>query len=175
MKLISSLVLVVAGVTAIAQDPGMMMAPPKEVKQLSWMLGTWTGTNTSNMSGTPEKAACTVKTEWSCGGRFLKTTFSTKMMGSKFEGVQMTTFNPESKEWTTIWFDSMTPQDMHSKGTIKGNTITFISDPMPMPDGSSGVFRSQWTKMSNTHMTFRLDMKQGEEWSKLISGSYRKK
>ncbi|MGI8924286.1 MAG: DUF1579 family protein [Fimbriimonadales bacterium] len=179
MKFAVMTVLILAGLTASAQHEMMDMKPPPEMKKVEWMVGEWTTSFKMYPPGEgmePMSSTGTSSTKMALGGRYLHTmaTFSMGDMGS-FEGMQMLSYDPDAKKWKATWFDSMSSAGMEMTGDLVGHTMTLISKPTPMHGMGDQTFRATATKVSDREMSFLLEMKDGDKWTKMIEGTYTKK
>lgn len=157
---------------------GMMMGVPAEMKQLDFMEGTWSGSMKMSMGeGEPQAATLDVVYEKTLGGMYVKGmhTFNLPNMPA-MTGMLMMTYNPKSKAWMSWWFDSAAPEAMEMKGEMKGNAWVFLSKPTEMEGMGVMTTRATYTKVSDSHMKMKLEMKPEKgDWMTFIDADYTKK
>ncbi|MGE5457610.1 MAG: DUF1579 domain-containing protein [Methanococcaceae archaeon] len=77
------------------------------------------------------------KQEMILGGRYLKSTHTSTMMGMAYEGLMLQGFDNKTKEFTSIWMDNFGTGTMVSKGkydqnnktlTLNGTAVDPLSD-----------------------------------------------
>lgn len=178
MKLLLSLVVLMTATVCLAQEGMMDMRPPAELKNLEFMLGEWTcELKTYGMGGGGDSTAkATIKTTKTLGDRFYKTEFVTDFEGmGRFEGLQLLSFDPEKKQYRCYWFDGMSSDVLDMSGTMTGGKLVLTSKPTPMPGMGEITFRATYERKPNSEIYFLLEMKQGNEWSKALEGTYKKK
>lgn len=117
---------------AEASTPGEMH------KALAQRVGTWDMKYEMMDPMDPAKTITstgTVTTKAIFGGRFVQSEAKGEMMGMPFEGMEITGYNNTSKQFETVWLDSMGTMIVHSTGThdaaTKTTTMTgTMDDPM---------------------------------------------
>lgn len=171
IKMMVSVLCVMAFGAATAQMPEM--GPPAELKKLDWMIGEWTGSVNWTMEGMEGEMTHNLKHEWE--GQFMKMTATGEMMGMTFTEVSYLAWDAKEKKLVSWTFTSFAPLPRIEKGTITGNTIVFISDPWDVPGGGPTVSRATLIKKSDSEMTLLLEFKEGDSWSKVGDGVYKKK
>jgi hypothetical protein len=151
--------------------------PPKELKLLGWMKGTWDADlkmyEGGKMIGEAKGPVATVD---ALGGMYLQTDFETDMGGMIMKGLQLTSYDSNSKEYMAFWFDSMAPGLLEMRGKLKGQTLIMTSKMTSFP-GMPGkmAFRSTSSMKSATKMVFRLEMNTGKGWGKMLEGTFTRK
>lgn len=154
------------------QDP-MMPAPPKELKALSWMLGDHTSDlmmyEPGKAEGSPSPG--TVKSAMTMGDMYIESHFTADMGGMPMTGRQLTTFDPAKGEYVAYWFDSMAPGVLELRGKLKGQVLTLVSKPRPIP-GMPGKhsFRATYGAKGIGKYLFRLEMNSGRGFTKMMEG-----
>ncbi|MGK9475709.1 DUF1579 domain-containing protein [Melioribacter sp. OK-6-Me] len=115
-KLISflSIIVFLSGVSYGQDDPAAMeawmkyMTPGPMHEMLSSMAGDWKTVMTMKGQGGQEmKSEGTAKFEMIMGGRYLKSTFHSDMMGMAMEGIGIDAYDNAKKEFISIWIDNM--------------------------------------------------------------------
>jgi hypothetical protein len=175
--LLLSLVSVCAGAqTPDAQPPDM--TPPKELGEFSWLLGEWEADMKAYQPGSTEAIGGrgTMVVTMALGGRYIRAehTFELPGMG-QMTGLDLTTYDPATKQWHTHWFDSLSPSPMHFVGTRERDTTVAICKDYGIHGMPKADFRATYTKLSAVKTTFLLEMKMGDAWSKLLEVTYTKK
>ena len=123
------------GAALFAQDAGMppMPKPAPEHATLKEHVGVWNAA--FKMQGplvVEDKATMTYRM---LGDFWLVGDYEGHYMGGPFHGHEMSTFNPETKEFVTYWVDSTNPNITEMKGTWDAATKTMTQkstqvDPM---------------------------------------------
>ena len=171
-------VIALAAMIAPAQQDPMMGAPPKELKSLSFMVGTFDcdfqmwepgSTQSSPMKGT-------ITTAESLNGMWIESRHESEMMGMPMKGLQMTSYDAAKKQYMAYWFDSMAPGALEMWGTLKGQTLTLVSKPVEVP-GMPGKmsFRATTSMKGVGKVLFRLETNMGQGWSKMMEGMMTRK
>lgn len=178
MKLLTTLgAMLVLLTTAFAQEGMMDMSPPKEMSQLSFLVGKWKADLDFYFAGPePMKGTGTVETKLDLDGRFYRGDHKYSPPGMPaMSGLQLMTFDPASKKWTGWWFDGTTPYELEMTGELKGNVLTMVSKPSSMPGSDQKmVIKLIYEKVGDTKVKFDLMMQQGDQWAPLIKGTYTK-
>jgi hypothetical protein len=92
--------LVAVGSLALAAEPDAKSERfPKELEQLSWMVGDWAGDD--------DKAKVKIHCEWVKNNHFLQSTISAYTLGGlEFQGIQVIGWDPEAGQIRSWLFDS---------------------------------------------------------------------
>ncbi len=118
---------------ASVQDHDAMMEKWKEFatpnenhKVLDILVGNWEQTVKWWMSpdAKPESSTGTSEIKWIMGGRFIESTVEGTSMGQPFEGMGLTGYNNEKKQYQSIWIDNMGTGIMTGSGNYDPNTKT---------------------------------------------------
>lgn len=185
-QLLSSLALVLSIAATKVDEPtpdmmAEMMKPPKEMGQVSWLLGKWDGDMEFSFGGPPTKGTGTIEFKMTMKGRYMEGThtYTEKTIGYQ-EGASLMTFDPEKKKWRAHWFDSTTAEIMEVKGDLTGNKISLESGPMDQPMmGGAFRYRNSYEK-SGKGFVMMLDMVQTKDgkdvgaWVNIIKGTFTK-
>jgi hypothetical protein len=162
--------LAVAGATAaFSQEPPTISA---ELKALEWQIGTWEGTVKWSMPGMEGDSKMTMKSEWE--GLFMKQTSTTEMQGMKMLEVGYLGYDPDKKKYSFHTFTSFAPTPRIEWGTVEGTKAVFVSDPWNVM-GQVTSSRATVVKKGDSEMAFTLEFKQGNSWSKVAEGTFKKK
>lgn len=160
---------VAAAAAAFSQEPPSLSP---ELKALEWQLGTWEGTVKWSMPGMEGDSKMTMKCEWE--GLFMKQSSTTEFQGMKMLEVGYVGFDPEKKKYSFHTFTSFAPTPRVEWGTVTGDKVEFVSEPWNVM-GQSTTSRSTVTKKSASEIAFVLEFKQGDSWSKVAEGTFKKK
>ena len=166
------------GSMAIAQEPQMPdMKPPKELEKLHAMLGTWKGKEKHYDPSTPQpmEAESTIVAKLVLGGHFIQCDYSTTMPGmGSLTGMEMVSYDPQSKKYQMMWFDSMSNVGMRGESSSTGPEFVFISDEVDMPGMGKTKMRVTTNIKSPTMFTMKIEMQTGTTWTKFLEGEYTK-
>ncbi|MCH8273970.1 MAG: hypothetical protein IH851_04200 [Armatimonadetes bacterium] len=173
MKMMVSVLCVMAVGASMAQEQMPEMGPPAELKKLDWMIGEWSGSMNWTMEGMEGEMTLALKNEWE--GQFMKTTATGEHMGMTFTEVAYMAWDAKEKKLVSWTFASFAPMPRIEKGTMTGNKIVFISEPWDVPDGGLTVSRATMMKKSDTEITFVLEFQVDGSWSKVADGGWKKK
>lgn len=154
------------------------MAPvPDEMKQTDYLVGHWEGTmKMPTGPGTDMSMKGTIDVDKVLGGRYVREMhkFTGGGMGD-MSGMLMLTYDPVAKNWSGWWFDSTAPGAMEMAGQQTGNATVMTSKPTKMAGQTDMVMRSTWTKLSDTKVSFKLEIQEGDKWTVFMSGDFEKK
>ncbi|MGK9369171.1 DUF1579 domain-containing protein [Melioribacter sp. Ez-97] len=132
-KIISllSLIVFLSGISYGQDDPAAMeawmkyMTPGPMHEMLSKMAGDWKTVMTMKGQGGQEmKSEGTAKFEMIMGGRYLKSTFKSDMMGMPMEGMGIDAYDNAKKEFVSVWIDNMGTGVTVLKGNLDQDTKT---------------------------------------------------
>jgi len=147
-------------VSVFAQD----LAPPQQVKDLSWMVGTWSGTGKISFGGHEVEITSTMTISFD--GQFLKAVSADKSAGSTLTKTTMTGWEPAKSQYISYTFTNMAPTARIAHGALTDNKLEMISDPWDA-EGFTMVSRETMSKTSDTKIGLKMEFKQGDKW---ISG-----
>lgn len=156
---------------AFAQAPDLQPSP--KVKELAWMVGTWTGDVKFDMQGMKmeSKSVMTCKFE----GKFLHVYSTMDMMGMKMTESMYFGWDDSKKEYFSYAFTNMSTAPRFERGNVTGKDFVTVSDPWQV-DGSPEptVSRATMTRHSDTMIEFKLEFKEGEKWTVVGTGKFSK-
>ena len=109
-------------------------------------------------TGEPMVTEGTSKAEMILGGRYLKETSNSTVMGMPMEGMSITGYDNFTKEFTSIWIDNMGTGTTVAKGTYDKETKTItlhgsMVDPMT---GKDTKYRQVLNIIDDNHHTFEM-------------------
>jgi hypothetical protein len=160
MKRLSTAALfLVTMVSAFAQD----MSAPKEIKNLGWMVGTWSASGKIAFGGRETAITSTVTSSFD--GQFLKLTSVDKSGGYTMTKTEMIGWDAAKSEYVSYTFTNMAPKARIAHGKMDGNKLVMVSEPW-QAEGMTSVARETMSKISDTKFGSMLEMKSGAKWVK---------
>jgi len=177
MKRVSAIVIatLLVAVVASAQPPAAPKPGP-ELKKLDYFTGTWTSEGDAKPSpmGPGGKMTLSQDAKWMDGGFFvvMHSDYKSPAMGDG-SGMAFLGYDPQDKVYTYDEFNSQ-GEAVHAKGTVDGDTWTWLSDMKMGPQTAKGRFTEKI--LSPTAYTFKFDMSaDGTTWNTLMDGKATKK
>lgn len=141
-----------------AQDQAEMMKrwqdsmTPGEMHQLlAKSVGKWnTEIIMTDPSGKETSSMGSVVFELLLGGRYLKSTHSSSMMGMPFEGIGIDAYDNVEKKFVSIWIDNQGTGIIRMKGDLDeaSKTLTFLGEGIDVMSGLPMKYKSV-TQMVN--------------------------
>lgn len=120
-----------AEVAEMMKKAEMAGTPGEEHQLLEPLIGEWTAEIRSwiTPSGPPVMNQGTAKAEWTMKGRFVREEFSGEIMGRPFQGMSLTGYDKQKKQYVGIWVDDMSTAIIKSEGTAAedGKLLTLLS------------------------------------------------
>ncbi len=145
--------------SAFTQD----MSPPKEVKDLSWMVGTWTGSGKISFGGQETEIISTMTVDFD--GQFLKLASVDDSHGFKMTKTVMIGWDAKKSQYISHSFTNLSPTARVAHGKIEGAKVVLISDPWEA-GGRTAVARETLSKISDSKVGVMMEFKNGEKWDK---------
>ena len=162
--------------TSLASGQMETPKPSPELKKLDVFAGSWTLEGTmkpSSMGPGGEIMKENEKCEWMEGSFFLVCHSDYKGSMGGGVGLSVMGYSPDDKAYTYREFNSMGEFE-DSKGTVEGDTWTWIGDEKMGGTTMKGRFTMKWTSPSS--YTFAFDMSQdATKWSTMMDGKATKK
>jgi hypothetical protein len=148
-----------AAAPAAAQD-FPVAKPGPEHELLKKHVGSWD--TTMKFMGMESKGTATYKME--LGGLWLSSTFEGEILGQKFSGHGMDSYDARKKKYVGAWFDSMSATPMFMEGTYDAGkkTLTMTGDG-PGPDGTPVKHTGVTTWKDEDTIEFSMFMGDGKE------------
>ena len=153
---------------AIMEVYKKLATPAATHKRLASLAGKWTTKTTAwmNPDTPPMESTGTCEQKMLLGGRYLQQTYTSKMMGSPFTGINLIGYDNQTKKYVSTWIDSMSTGIYYFEGTASadGKTITQESsydDPVRGPT----VWRSVTRIVDDNTLEYEmyLTSKEGKE------------
>jgi hypothetical protein len=133
--------------------------PPKEISDLKWMVGTWTGSGPFSMMGTSMDLKMTMTCSFE--GQFLKSVTVNDFGQIKMDETAYMGWDDEKKEYFSYSFTNMAPTPRIERGKMDGGKFLMVSEPW---QGTVG--RATMTKVSDSKVKFLLEFKNEDKWEK---------
>ena len=146
-------------VSVFAQE----MAPPKEVKALGWMVGTWSGSGKIAFGGREAEITSTMTVAFD--GQFLKSVSVDKSGGFTMTKTSMVGWDAAKRGYVSYTFTNMAPTARIAHGKIDGTVLVMVSDPWEA-EGMTAIARETMSKISDTKFGLKMEFKNGDKWDK---------
>jgi hypothetical protein len=156
-----------AAVEASVKAPAKLA---KEHEQLHKDIGEWEATILSSAAPgqqpTAEKG--TERVIATCNGRWLWSDFKGQIMGAPFEGHGLVGYDPTSKQYVSLWIDSMSPAAGKTLGTFDAtkNAYTFAGSCVD-PTGKPMTMNEVLTWKDADTKVLKMEFKTGAETSQM--------
>jgi hypothetical protein len=148
------------------------LKPPKQISDLSWSVGKWSGSIHWTEPGTPEMDVMTTLVI-DLEGQFLREKMTQEMMGLPITETAYMGWNEKEKRYDCWAFSNFAASPRIEHGTIDGKKWVFESEPWAVM-GQSVVGRSTVVMVSDTDMRMTLEFKMGDNWAKVAEGTLKK-
>jgi hypothetical protein len=171
MKFVVCILVMFVGVFACGQQPAAQPANPLD--NLSFMKGDWSGKQNFETGGGPAMVGdATDRIEIGIAGKYLCEMLSTTLPGRKPTDTRhFISYDKESGKYTAWWFNDTSTHPSELTGDLAGNKLVLLSS----ASGPGPVLRATYESPSKNTLTFLLEMKQGDTWTKLFLTTYSKK
>ena len=171
MKFLVSCLLAVCSFTVLAQQPAIQ--PADALAKLAFMQGDWAGKQNFDTGGGPAMVGdATDRVEMGIANKFLCEMLSTTLPGRKPTDTRhFISFDKQTQKYTAWWFNDTAYRPKALTGDLTGNKLVLLSDPSePGP-----VLRATYENPSPDTLTYQVEMKSGETWTRLFITTYTKK
>jgi hypothetical protein len=171
MKFLVCFLFTVSGALALAQQPGMQ--PADALNKLSFMQGDWTGKQDFETGGGPAMVGdATDRIELGIAGKYLCETLSTTLPGRKPTDTRhFISYDRQTQKYTAWWFNDTSYHPTQLTGDLAGNKLVLMSD----ASAPGPVLRASYENPTADKLTFLLEMKNGDNWTRLFLTTYTKK
>ncbi len=171
IMLIIAVMLLAAYSSVVAQNEMPPMGAPDEIKALNWLIGEWDVVQEFKMSPEADwmKSNATAVYSFSVDGCTLEMDYTSSMMGMKYVGKLVETYDRVNKQYQSIWTDNMAARMSYYTGHKVGDS-TILSGIEKMPDGSEVVSRVLTYNETKTSFDWHIDMSHDGGKTFLISG-----
>lgn len=171
MKFIVCVLFVCAATFSYSQQPAP--STPNPLNSLSFMTGDWAGKQNFDTQGGPAMVGdATDRIEIGIAGKYLCEMLSTTLPGRKPTDTRhFISYDKQSGKYTAWWFNDTSTHPTELTGDLTGNKLVLQSN----PSSPGPVLRATYESPSADTLTFLLEMKSGEAWTKLFLTSYSRK
>lgn len=171
MKFIVCLLFAAGSALALGQQQSMQSADA--LAKLAFMQGDWSGNQDFNMQGGPAViGAATDHIELGIAGKYLCETLSTTLPDRKPTDTRhFISYDKQTGKYKAWWFNDTSYHPMELTGDLTGNKLVLMSD----PSAPGPLLRATYENPSADKLTFLLEMKNGDSWTKLFLTTYTKK
>jgi len=125
------------------------------------MVGTWAGNGKIAFGGHEVEITSTMTISFE--GQFLKEVSADRSAGSTLTKTTMTGWDPKSSQFVSYTFTNMAPTARIAHGKVEGDTLVMVSDPWEA-EGFTSVSRETMSKISDTKLGVKLELKTGDKW-----------
>jgi hypothetical protein len=171
MKLLVYFLLAVSGAFALAQQ--QTLQPVDALNKLSFMEGDWTGKQDFNTQGGPAMVGeATDRIELGIAGKYLCETLSTTLPDRKPTDTRnFISYDKQTGKYTAWWFNDTAYHPSELSGELAGGKHVLMSD----SSAPGPVLRATYESSSSDKLTFLLEMKSGDNWTRLFLTTYLRK
>lgn len=173
LKTLATIVIASLSLCAHAQEASTV---PAELKQLDYLVGHWEGSMAISFGDTKSTFKAVVDFSKIMGGRYIQGMHKYSAAGMPdMTGMALFSYQSATKKWMGWWFDSEEAGTVEMVGGFEGDSLVITSKPMEMSSMGVASMRSTWTKVSDTRLKLKVEMKQDQAWSTFIQADYSKK
>jgi Protein of unknown function (DUF1579) len=171
MKFPVCLLVLFSSLLVFGQQP--VTQPADALNSLSFMKGDWAGKQEFNTPDGPAMTGdATDRIEMGIAGKYLCETLSTTLSGRKPTDTRhFISFDRQSGKYTAWWFNDTSSHPTEFTGDLTGKKLVLLSN----SSGPGPVLRATYESPSENKLTFLLEMKSGESWTRLFLTTYSKK
>jgi hypothetical protein len=146
---------------------------PNPLDNLSFMKGDWTGKQNFETGGGPAMVGeATDRIDIGIAGKYLCEMLSTTLPNRKPTDTRhFISYDKQSGKYTAWWFNDTSTHPSEFTGELTGKKLLLLSS----SSGPGPVLRATYESPSENTLTFLLEMKQGDSWTKLFLTAYTKK
>jgi hypothetical protein len=171
MKFPICVLLALSGAFAFGQQPGVQ--PADALGKLSFMQGDWAGKQNFDTGGGPAMVGdATDRVELGIANKYICEMLSTTLPGRKPTDTRhFISYDAKTQKYTAWWFNDTSYHPTALTGDLTGSKLVLMSDAVaPGP-----VLRATYESPFAGTLTFLLEMKNGDSWTKLFLTTYTKK
>ncbi len=171
MKFLVCFLFLVSGALALGQQPNVQ--PADALAKLSFMQGDWAGKQDFDTGGGPAMVGdATDRVELGIANKYLCEMLSTTLPNRKPTDTRhFISYDAKSQKYTAWWFNDTSYHPSQLTGDLTGNKLVLMTD----PSAPGPVLRATYESPTPDKLTFLLEMKNGDNWTRLFLTTYSKK
>lgn len=171
MKLVVCFLVTLSALSTFAQQPPK--PAPDALDGLSFMEGDWSGHQDFNtQNGKPMVGDATDNISVCIEGKYVCEMLSTTLPTRKPTDTRhFISFDKQTGKYNAWWFNDTSVHPTEFTGEASGNKLVLQSD----ASAPGPVLRATYERTPEDKLTFLLEMKQGDSWTKLFLTTYSKK
>ncbi len=168
-KVMTTLMFVYAAAVSMAQLP----EPAKELKELSWLIGEWSGSGVfqiPDMGGMD--VTVTFKAEWD--GLFIRQTALNDFGMMQMTETMMLGYDENKSEHFSHGYTNVAPLPRVERGKVIDGALVMTSEPWEVM-GDPTVGRSTLSKVDDDTIKMKLEFKTGDTWTPVSDITFKRK
>jgi hypothetical protein len=171
MKLLVCFLFLFSGALAFGQQPNVQ--PADALAKLSFMQGDWAGKQNFDTGGGPAMVGdATDRIEMGIANKYLCEMLSTTLPNRKPTDTRhFISYDAKTQKYTAWWFNDTSYHPSQLTGDLTGNKLVLMTD----PSAPGPVLRATYESPTPDKLTFLLEMKNGDNWTRLFLTTYSKK
>jgi len=174
MKLLVTLLLAASTTVVIAQQPAQTptLQSADALAKLAFLQGDWSGKQNFDTGGGPAMVGeASDHVALGIANKYLCETLSTTLPNRKPTDTRhFISFDKQTQKYTAWWFNDTSYHPTALTGDLTGNKLVLLSDPsQPGP-----VLRATYENTSTDTLTYQVEMKNGDTWTRLFVTTYSK-
>jgi hypothetical protein len=168
MKQIVCALFACVATASLCQSPAS--PAPDPLSSLAFMQGDWAGKQDfNNQGGAAMVGDATDRIEVGIAGKYLCEMLSTTLPGRKPTDTRhFISYDKQSGKYTAWWFNDTSTHPTELTGDLIGGRLVLSSD----SSAPGPVLRATYESPSADKLTFLLEMKAGDGWTKLFLTTY---
>lgn len=170
MKLIACMLIAAGSALTYGQQPSPPPANPLE--NLAFLKGDWVGKQNFNNQGGPAMVGdATDRIDLCIAGRYLCEMLSTTLPGRKPTDTRhFISYDKQTGKYLAWWFNDTSTHPTGLTGDLADGKLVLLSD----STSRGPMLRATYESPSAGTLTFLLEMKNGDSWTKLFLSTYSK-
>lgn len=148
-----------------------------ELKKLEFLVGNFAGDEKAFIEGGEVPFTADIQSVWDLGGRYVRQSHESKLMGEDWHGLLLLTFDPDIKKYRAWWFDNGASKPMEMTGAFEGDALVMLSKPYALSGAPLLEYRVQFKPKSTEVIDFRLDSRKDKDtaYAPVIEATYTRK
>ena len=168
MKAFVYVLLAASSAFGVAQQPAI--SPADALNKIAFLQGDWAGKQDFNTNGGPAVVGeATDQIQLGIANRYLCEMLSTTMPGGHPTDTRhFISFDAKTQKYTAWWFNDTSTHPSVLTGDLTGNKLVLMSD----ASAAGPVLRATYESPTDGKLTFLLEMKMGDSWTRLFLTTY---